>query len=123
MFGQQQNSYWYLASPYTSPDKVIRYNRYGLAEAALAWLLTRRMWTYSPIVHCHAMAERFAMPKDAVFWQDFNHLMISRADGLINLQIEGWQESKGVKEELQFTLELNKPVLHMLPTPDGFVLA
>lgn len=69
------------------------------------------------------MTERYEMPKDAAFWQDYNHLMISKADGLIILQINGWFQSKGVTEEREFATQLHKPVLDMIPIPDGFALA
>jgi len=123
MIGPQQNSYWYLASPYSHPDEAIRHARYEQVETALAWLLIRRMRSYSPIVHCHAMAVRHKMPTDAGFWQDYNHLMIGKADGVIVLRIEGWEQSKGVTEEREFAAQIRKPVLDLLPTPDGYLLA
>jgi len=69
------------------------------------------------------LAEYHELPKDAGFWEDYNHLMISRSDGLIVLRIDGWLESKGVTEERGFATQLRKPVFDLIPMQDGFALA
>lgn len=94
--------FYYLASPYSHPDKEVRHFRYELTEEALAWLLEQKLWTYSPIVHCHNMARRLAMPTDAAFWQDYNHTMMRSAQEILVLKIDGWDVSVGVTEELQY---------------------
>lgn len=102
--------YQYLASPYSHPNTNVRHLRYLEAQKALAWLVTHQLWTYSPIVHCHEMTKAHAMPTDAKSWQNFNHMMILRSSGTLVLKIEGWDLSKGLSEEIEFSKLLGLPV-------------
>lgn len=108
-------NYEYLASPYSHKDPAVMQHRFECAEHALAWLLSARRWTYSPIVHCHAMAQCFNFPTDAKFWEEYNHAMIRRSSGLIVLLIDGVMESKGVKEEREFAASLQLPIIGLYP--------
>lgn len=100
--GEPKMSYYYLASPYSHPDGEVREGRYLRAQRALEYLLANKMWAYSPIVHCHPLAKRFSMPKDAKFWEEYNHVMIDHCDSILVLQIPGWEESIGVAEEMAY---------------------
>lgn len=92
----------YLASPYSHPDPLIRKTRFLLAQERCAELLKLNVWVYSPIVHCHEMAEVFDLPTDFEYWRAYNFDMLRRADGMEVMQIDGWKESAGVKAEFQF---------------------
>jgi Domain of unknown function (DUF1937) len=100
----------YLDSPYSHPLAATRELRYRAARDATAWLLRHRIWTYSPIVHCHDLAAQSGMPTDFEFWGDYNHAMIDRADELLVLTIEGWKESVGVNEEITYAADLGLPI-------------
>lgn len=106
----------YLASPYTHADPEIRDQRYHEVLLAVKWLLTHKMWVYSPIVHCHALAKSHRLPHTADFWWAYNSHMLSRADELMVLALEGWQDSIGVAQECDFAYQLNKPVRFLTPT-------
>lgn len=90
----------YLASPYTDPDPWVREDRYLRAAKVLTDYLTARIWTYSPIVHCHELAKIVALPADADFWREYDFHMLSKSDMLMVLRIEGWGASKGVNAEI-----------------------
>lgn len=92
----------YLASPYSDPNPAVVAERYRLTEAATAELLRRRVWVYSPIVHCHHMATVHGLPTDAAFWRDYNEHMLGRSDELHVLCIDGWHRSLGVRHELEW---------------------
>jgi len=79
-------------------------------------LLKEEIWIYSPIVHCHEMAERHKLPKDFAFWEKYNRAMLETADGLYILQLDGWELSKGLQSEIKFATKLNIP-LTFLPYP------
>lgn len=89
----------YLASPYSSPEPFIQEERYLKACRATHYLLEKRIWVFSPIVHCHELAKMINLPKDAAFWQEYNFAMLARADKLIILRIEGWEAFVGVRGE------------------------
>ena len=113
-------SFIYLASPYSHSEASIREARFKEAEAATVWFLKQKVWVYSPIVHCHALAKEHNLPTDAGFWQEFNHTMIERSSGVIVLGIEGWQESKGVKDEISFAREMGLEVSLVSWTSQGY---
>ena len=92
----------YLASPYSSPDPLIVRTRFLLAEQVTAILMAQGHYVYSPIVHCHELSAKFALPTDFEYWKGYNIDMIRRCDALYILALPGWEESKGVAGELAF---------------------
>jgi uncharacterized protein DUF1937 len=106
----------YLASPYNHPDEDIREMRYHEALLAVKWLLMEEMWVYSPIVHCHTLAKSHRLPHDIEFWWKYDSHMLTRADELMVLALEGWQDSIGIARECDFAYQLNKPVRFLTPT-------
>ena len=105
--------FMYLASPYTHPDPVIRELRYLKTTEALQQLLVSKVWTYSPIVHCHELAKVWDMPREAKFWEEYNKAMLSQASILCILALDGWLSSEGIKTELAFALSHGKPVVYI----------
>lgn len=91
----------YLASAYSHSDPLIMKTRFMLAEQCTASLLARRQWVYSPIVHCHELAHKFALPTDFTFWRDYNFNILRHASKLFVLDVKGWEESKGVAAEIE----------------------
>jgi hypothetical protein len=89
----------YLASPYSHPDPLIMKTRFLLAEQVTATLLASRRHVYSPIVHCHELATKYALPTDFAFWRGYNFDMLRHCEGFIILAIDGWKESVGVTAE------------------------
>lgn len=92
----------YLASPYTHPDPAVMQRRFEDARAATAALLSRGEIVYSPIVHGHAIAIAHDLPKDWGFWQRHCFAMLERADNLYVLMLDGWEQSRGVRAELDW---------------------
>lgn len=107
--------YNYLASPYSHPDPYVREQRYLAAASALQTLLANKIWTYSPIVHCHELAKLWGLPGDAEFWKDYDAAMIHAARRLFVLRIPGWNESVGVKGEIKLAIELGKSITYLAP--------
>jgi hypothetical protein len=113
-------TYRYLASPYTHTDKVVVQERFEETEQCLAWLLGMKVWAYSPIVHCHALATKRSLPTDYKFWLDYNHAMILGSNGILVLCMEGWRESKGVQEEIKFARSNHLFIRHISPVNGTF---
>jgi hypothetical protein len=102
----------YLASPYSHPDEKVREERYLKAMEAVVSLL-ERMHIYSPIVHCHHMAIKYAGPTDAEHWREYNEDFIRSSTGIIVLCIEGWKESIGVRMEVMYAVGQGIPVKYL----------
>lgn len=108
-------SYNYLASPYSHRDTAMMESRYEAALEALGWLLKRKIWTYSPIVHCHTLARHKDLPTDANYWIPFNRAMLKLASTLIILKIDGWDISAGIKLEMKWAAEDSIPINSLRP--------
>ena len=110
--------YGYLASPYSGSVEVMQ-QRYEAALRIVGILLKKREWVYSPIVHAHEIAVRYAMPRDAKFWWEYNKTMMEAAERLLVLTLPGWRESVGVAMEVEFFSPLSKPILFVNPIDAG----
>lgn len=109
----------YLASPYTHKSFTVMHDRYLETKAFVATHIKRDKLLFSPIVYCHEMARRYNMPTDADFWWNFNRGFLLRAHSLWVLQIDGWQKSKGVRQEIDWWLETHPQAVQILCEREG----
>ena len=109
--------YYFLASPYSHPDPNIQTQRYVEACQAAHWLIAKRIWVFSPIVHCRTIDVSFGLPHDHKFWEEYSDTMIRGAKGLLVLQIDGVGDSVGVKGEIALAHQLNLPIMDLRRTP------
>jgi len=112
-------SFYYLASPYTHESLEVMEGRYAAALHCLQWLIKRRIWVYSPIVHCHHVAINYVMPKDNDFWKEYNREMLDEASGLIILKIDGTAISVGVQDEIKYFEKSAKRVNIIVPVSEN----
>lgn len=103
----------YLASPYTHPCQLVQALRWRQVEEATAYLLKEGHLIYSPIVHCHSLAQQYQMPGDFNFWKDYCLDMLTRADELWVLQLDGWDRSHGVLAEIDYARINKKPIRYV----------
>lgn len=90
---------YYLASPYSHKDEKVRQERYELACKATAELLDMGYRVFSPIVHSHPLVA-YGLPSDSEFWLDQDLRLLERCDRLLILEIDGWDISEGVQQEI-----------------------
>jgi hypothetical protein len=109
------HGYWYLASPYSHPDPIKRQERFEEAERALFWLWQRGEIVYSPIVHWHPTATKFGLPFDYETFKGANKEMLRHSSGLLVLELKGWEESKGIEDELKMASWLSIPRKRLIP--------
>lgn len=103
-------AYIYIGCPYTDKHKLVQHTRYLEVSRVVADMLCHGVPVYSPIVHCHELAKRFRLPSDFDFWRDYNYAMLERASGLHILELEGWNDSRGLKAEIKFALAHAIPI-------------
>jgi hypothetical protein len=115
-------SFHYLASPYTHKDPDVMNRRNLEAMECLHWLLEHRVWTYSPIVHCHPIALRWALPRSNDFWKEYNRNMLERARSMLILKVDGWESSEGIRDETDFARKRKIEVTFIAPIKDGYLL-
>jgi hypothetical protein len=107
----------YLASPYSSPYKWKRLQRFLEVAKAVGALKDRGIIAFSPICHSHPVTVHYLGDDHIAFdnWKDFDTEMIRRCDALWVLMLEGWDQSEGIKAELEIAKSLGKEILYLEP--------
>lgn len=108
----------YLASPYSNPDPIIREARYIATAEVLMTMLKNGIWTFSPIVHCHELSKTWQMPSDAEFWKAYDRAMIDAAASVSVLMLRGWEQSLGVKDEIEYSISRGKQLNYITGATD-----
>lgn len=96
--------YTYVACPYSHDDPNVREARYMAAVSYCTQELLKGHVVYSPIAHCHGMQVLFPdkLPTAFEFWRHIDFTMLSKAKYMHVLMLDGWKNSVGVKEEIDF---------------------
>ena len=99
----------YLASPYTAHHWMTEQDRYLLACEAAAALMQQGHTVFSPIAHSHGIA--LFLPKhDHAFWMSQDLPFLDFTDKIVVLTLPGWEESKGIKRELEYARDKGIPI-------------
>jgi len=104
---------WYLATPYSKYPAGIEV-AFQHAAKATADLLRAGVSVYSPIAHTHPVAVYGEVdPFDHDIWLPFDEAMMERANGIIVLKMETWDESRGIAHEIEVFKRAGKPVVYL----------
>ena len=106
-------AYIYLGSPYSDKSKLVQHTRYLQVSKVVADMLCQGIHVYSPIVHCHELAKRFRLPGDFGFWCKYNFAMLEQASAFHILELEAWNSSKGLREEIKFAVAQAIPIIRI----------
>lgn len=107
--------YWYLGSPYSKYkdgldaafEEICRLAGY-FARAGIS--------AYSPIAHTHPIAKHSGIdPYDHAIWLPFDTPMMHNAKGLVVVQMDGWDESYGIDQEIRYMRDIDKPIVYLRP--------
>ena len=103
----------YIASPYSHPEEKIRVQRFNQVEAYTVASIIEGSPAFSPIVYCHALAEKYNLPKDAKFWHNFNMQFLRHSSTMHYLKLDGHETSLGMQAELSMAQNLNIPCVEI----------
>ncbi len=114
----------YLAGPYSHKEESVRRERLDQHAAAAAYFAhnAENLCVYSPIAHWSAIASRHDLPHDFNFWIRQDFFMIDKSAALWVLTIDGWKESYGLSQEIEFALDIQKPVYYVVREGTDYVL-
>lgn len=103
--------YWYLASPYSKyPDGLDA--AFREACRVTAYLIQNKIPVYSPIAHTHPVAIYGKMnPIDHDIWLPADLPLMNAAGGLIVVEMESWEDSFGIGEEIKAFK--GRPIKHL----------
>lgn len=103
---------YYIATSYTHKDEHVRQLRYELVTHYAAKLMEMGLHVFSPITHCHPIAEIGNLPKDFGYWSDYCHKTLDMCDAIIVFKQSGWKESKGLTAEIAYAKEKKIPIFY-----------
>lgn len=107
--------YWYLASPYS---KYLGGGHIGHACAALhsralaAKCMKAGVRVFAPIHYTHDIAYEELPDETHTFWMDQDWPMIRASNGILVAQLDGWDESSGIKREIEFCVRNRLPIVY-----------
>ena len=104
----------YLASPYSHSDAGIREQRYHDACQAATRLLQSGQPVFAPIVHGHPLVG-CGLPTDWSFWGRICRHYLEACQQVVVLMLNGWEQSIGVRAEIEIATSLEKPVWYWAP--------
>ena len=107
----------YLASPYTHADPQVREERYRAACKKAAELMLVGKVIFCPIAHSHPIAEQMPDGKanDGAFWKHQDEPYLAICDELIVYMLPGWEQSSGVKHEIEVAKQRGIPIHYERP--------
>lgn len=95
-------SFHYIASPYSTGSSKSMEQNYNTTCDWTYKLIKRGYTTLSPIVLCHPIAVSNNLMRTYKEWLEFDHNFLDSASGLIIFMMEGWQQSVGVQDEVNY---------------------
>lgn len=111
----QQFALIYLASPYTLYHKG-REDAWIEVCRLAGQLMNMGLSIYSPIAHSHPIATYGDLDHtDEEFWMCRNQHFIAKSDAILIAEMEGWDESVGMADEIKRFQLLGKPRFHVNP--------
>jgi hypothetical protein len=105
-------AYTYLASPYSHHDPKVVIARYNAVLREAARRMESGEVVFCPIAHSHSIAEVMTSGRqfDHAFWMRQDFPMVAHAAKLVVYCLPGWDESRGVNEEVHLANRIGIPV-------------
>lgn len=108
-------TFYYLASPYSHKDEVIKHKRKVAASNVIIKLMQQHIYAVSPIVHNTTLVDDWQSELDTNwdFWIDYDFAMLASCRSMLVLTIDGWKESVGVTAEIAYAKKLGKTIKYV----------
>lgn len=101
----------YVASAYSDPDKQVIRLRMNKFAGVMAKLIENRIHPVSPLLnHYLDGIVELNFPLTWDWWEDYSKLLLAKCDHMIVITGPGWENSTGVKGEMELAKELNIPI-------------
>ena len=110
---KERAGFLYLATPYSKYRGGLDAAFIQAAKAA-AVLTKAGIGVFSPIAHTHPIAVHGAIdPLDHAIWLPADAPLMAAAVGMVVVKMDGWQESYGIKKEIEAFEAMGKPIEYM----------
>lgn len=102
-----------VLSPYTDGDYGVVQRRVEQTQDYFMKLLELGMTPFSAIMQCHDVSNRKEIAGTFTQWGKYCLDMMSIADEIHVLMLDGWEESVGVRQEIEHAKSLNLQVSYV----------
>lgn len=111
-------TYFYVATPYTKfPGGLDA--AHILACRLTGELIKLGLPCYSPIAYTHPIALYADMDKvDHDLWVRVDKPLLDGASAMIVIQAESWDESRGIRHEIETFAQAGKPIIYWDPATE-----
>jgi hypothetical protein len=103
----------YLGVPYSDPDPAVKQKRFEQVTDKTGELMQQGHIVYSPITACHPVAVRCDLPGSWEYWGALDRTFIDWCEEVWILKLDGWEDSTGLKAEVEIAREMGKPVRYI----------
>lgn len=110
-----KKGFYYLAIPYQGSEEEKKY-RTELSLKITAEFLRQGIYLFAPLIYINKIADTLKLSslekrRALIMPYLFEFLKVSK--GMILVQVEGWEKSWGIKQELKFCQEYEIPIFTM----------
>ena len=105
----------YLASPFTHPSPLVQYSRFVAACRKVAELLERGVMVISPIAHSYPIHVFGGIEGKWDNWKRLDTTMLEMCSSMAVLKLPGWEDSVGIKAEVEIAKKLGMEVEYIDP--------
>lgn len=103
----------FIASPYGHDDRDVIRKRIAINAKYCGYLLKKGSIPVSPVMFGSKVLEFVNLPSEFTFWDKLSFAYLKTCNELHVLHLDGWLQSRGVKEEIVFAKENNIPIKHI----------
>lgn len=111
----KKGSLIYLAAPYSHKSKKVMHRRFIEINKAAAIIMGKGYYVFSPISHTHPIAIQGDLPRGWEFWEGYDNVMIAACGQMAVLQLDGWDISTGVTNEIKIAKLDSLPLYYLDP--------
>ena len=102
----------YLAAPYSHPEPMIVQERMENIYRVLGEFIKNGQHVITPL-SMHEVAIRHDLDGTYDYWSDYCLDILGRCDSMVVLCMDGWRESRGVTDEIQFCENNDIPISYL----------
>ncbi len=104
---------WYLATPYSKYPLGLQAAFEAAALSAAHFVATGHK-VFSPVAHSHPLATLGGLaPRDHGLWMALDLAMMPACCGVIVVMMDGWRDSIGVNQEIEWFLSKGKRAVYV----------
>jgi len=103
----------YLGAPYSHPNPEVRKFRLDSTSKLASQLFSQGRFVYSPLTHNISLSNFANEVASFDIWGKFDLAMLSKCDELLIYKLPGWEQSNGLKNEIDFANENHIPITYI----------